>query len=83
MAGRNGRSARVSVSSIAGSPSLIAGKPDLLGGRPIRQSLLAGEVPVGRLILLGVFAVVLLPICCWVFHLSAQHARRRGTLSHY
>lgn len=49
----------------------------------VRESLLQGEVPVGRLGELAVSAVVALPVAMALFSAALRHAQRRGSLGQY
>lgn len=49
----------------------------------LRAALLQGEVAGARLGMLAGFAVVSLPVSLWLFGLSIDHARRRGTLTQF
>ncbi|MDQ3569712.1 MAG: ABC transporter permease [Actinomycetota bacterium] len=49
----------------------------------LRTALLKGELARSRLGLLAGFAVVSLPLSLFLFRLAVDHARRRGTLTHF
>ncbi len=49
----------------------------------MRAALLRGELATDRLALLVAFGVVALPLALWLFRLSIDHARRRGTLTQF
>jgi ABC-2 type transport system permease protein len=49
----------------------------------IRDAVMTNTVAVGRLIELAALACVLLPISLALFGASIDHARRKGTLTHY
>ena len=49
----------------------------------LRAALLQGEVAGTRLGMLVGFAIVSLPVSLWLFRLSIDHARRRGTLTQF
>jgi ABC-2 type transport system permease protein len=49
----------------------------------MRDALLAGEVDAGRLTLLAVVSVAVLPVSLWVFSRALHRARRDGSLAQY
>jgi ABC-2 type transport system permease protein len=49
----------------------------------LRAALLQGELAGTRLGMLVGFAVVALPVSLWLFRVSIDHARRRGTLTQF
>jgi ABC-2 type transport system permease protein len=49
----------------------------------VRLTLLAGELPVGRLLVLAGSAILAAPLAIAVFRRATFHTRRRGTLGQY
>jgi ABC-2 type transport system permease protein len=63
--------------------ALAVANPFTWGLDTLRQAVLAGHVELGKLGLLVVFDVLLLPAALLLFGMAVNRARLNGTLSHY